>query len=226
AGGVAPGTTVHIRATVSDPFGSYDINAARITLTDPLGAIQVNNQPMAPYADSLAATKTFEYIYDLPAGAELGNWTIRVDSDEGTEGTISDYGLGTLSVTEPMPSLMILKSADKATVNPGEVITYTITTMNSGAGPATTVQVFDNLSPYVGLILDYDGVTPPYEPFDFVPGTSGLTFGTPVYYNSDGIFNPNFAAGEDDTVIRWETPMTGSFNPGSQFTLRFKVRVK
>jgi uncharacterized repeat protein (TIGR01451 family) len=225
-GGIAPGTTVHIRSTVSDPFGSFDISAARLTLTDPLGAVHVNEQPMALYADSLAATKTYEYIYALPAGAELGNWTIKVDSDEGSEGTISDYGLASFEVPAALPSLTVLKSADRATVNPGEVITYTITTMNSGAGPATTVMVSDNLNPYVGLILDYDGVTPPYEPFDFVPATSGLTFGTPVYYDSGGIFTPNFATGEDDTVIRWETPMTGSFNPGSQFTVRFKVRVK
>jgi uncharacterized repeat protein (TIGR01451 family) len=174
------------------------------------------------------ATKTFEYTYTLPPNSASGFWNATVTSNEGTEGTVSDNGLASFEVPAALPSITILKSSDRTSVNPGEVITYTITTINSGAGAATTVMVSDNLSPYVGMILDYDGVTPPYEPFEFVPATSGLTIGTPVYYDAGGIFTPDFAAGEDNTVIRWEIPMNGSFNPGpgSEFTLRFKVRVK
>jgi uncharacterized repeat protein (TIGR01451 family) len=213
-GGVAPGTTVHIRSTVSDPFGSYDISAARITLTDPLGAVQVNAQPMSLYSDSLAATKTFEYIYAVPGFPALGNWTIRVDADEGSEGTISDYGLGVLPVTAPAPSITILKSADRSTVNSGENITYTILVQNSGTGAATIVEVYDALSPFVDMVLDFDTGTPPVEAFDFDPQTSGLTLGVPTYTFS----------GLD--ITRWDITMGGSFAASSQFSLRFKVQVK
>ncbi|WP_157671853.1 DUF11 domain-containing protein [Desulfuromonas soudanensis] len=225
-GGIAPGTTVHIRSTVSDPFGSFDITATRITLTDSLGTAQVSAQPMTVYADSLAATKTYEFIYTLPIDAPLGNWSIRVDADEGTEGAVADYGIGTLEVVMPLPNLTLVKSADRARVNSGDVITYTIVSSNSGPGAATAVRVIDNLSPFVSLILDYDGVAPPDQPFDFTPGASGVTLGTPVYYNSGGTFTPDFAAGEDGSVVRWEIPMTGSFSAAADFILRFKVRVK
>jgi uncharacterized repeat protein (TIGR01451 family) len=225
-GGIAPGTTVHIRSTVSDPFGSFDITTTRITLTDSLGTAQVSTLPMTVYADSLAATKTYEFIYTLVPEAPPGSWSIRVDADEGTEGTISDYGIGTLEVAIPLPNLTVVKSADRARVNSGDVITYTIVSNNSGPGAATAVRVIDNLSPFVSLILDYDGATPPYQPFEFTPATSGLTLGTPLYYDSGGAFTPDFAAGEDGSVVRWEIPMTGSFSAAGDFTVRFKVRVK
>jgi len=226
---VNPGDVVYLRATVSDPFGSYDISGATLTLTDALGAVQVGAPPVAmtEVFDSNAATKIYEYgPYTVPAGGPAGYWGARVDADEGTEGTVSDYGIGTLEVAALLPNLTVVKSADRARVNSGDVITYTIVSNNSGPGVATAVRVIDNLSPFVSLILDYDGVTPPYQPFEFTPATSGLTLGTPLYYNSGGAFTPDFAAGEDGSIVRWEIPMTGSFSAAGSFTVRFKVRVK
>lgn len=128
-----------------------------------------------------------------------------------------------------LPSITVLKSADLASANPGQIITYTVTVLNTGSSPATTVQVDDTLSQYVAMILDFDGTTPPYEAFDFVDGGSGLTFDESTdlsYFDSGGPYIPNFPAGEDGAVVSWQLNMTGSFNAGSQFTLYFKVRVK
>jgi uncharacterized repeat protein (TIGR01451 family) len=159
-------------------------------------------------------TKTFEYAYTLPALPASGFWTATVTSNEGQEGTISDYNLASFEVPAPEPILTILKSADRTDVNSGEEITYTIVVQNTGAGPATNVQLYDALSSFVDMVLDFDTASLPVEAFDYDPQTSGLTLGAPVYTYS----------GPD--IVRWDITMGGSFAASSQFTLRFKVLVK
>ncbi|HEX7966258.1 MAG TPA: hypothetical protein VF651_11155, partial [Gammaproteobacteria bacterium] len=67
-----PNTTVYIRAVISDPFGSYDIDPATggtaptLTLTDPNGTVQLTAVNMVQVADSGADTKTFEYYSNSP----------------------------------------------------------------------------------------------------------------------------------------------------------------
>ncbi len=232
SGGIAPGTTVHIRPTVSDPFGSYDISDARLTLIDPLGVVQVNAQPMALYADSLTATKTFEYIYTLPAGAELGNWTLRVDADEGSEGTISDYGLSTLPVTPPPAELTIVKMASSANAQPGAVITYTVIIQNNAVSEAKNV-VIDDLMPsaYVALRIDPYGNGTPFFMQDGAPA-SGLTPAPAAYLDSTG--SPisltdgggGAPAGSDGRVAKWDLPFTGNMATNRTFTLFYQVVIK
>ena len=65
AGGVAtasfvPGNTVFMRAVVSDPFGSFDIAGASVTLLNPSGTAVLTNSAMTQVNDSGAATKTYE----------------------------------------------------------------------------------------------------------------------------------------------------------------------
>ena len=108
---VAPGQTVFIRATISDPFGSYDITGATITITDPSGTVQKNAVSMGtPVYDSGAATKIYEYQYTVPAtGVPAGNWSISVKATEGTEG-VTDTGYASMPVVIP-PVLTVVKSA-------------------------------------------------------------------------------------------------------------------
>ena len=97
---VSAGSILYIRSVVSDPFGSFDINGAELTLIDANGddVVSVSPDTMDEVDDSGAATKTYEYAYTIPAFPVQGNWTARVESFEGTEGTISDISQATFQV--------------------------------------------------------------------------------------------------------------------------------
>lgn len=229
-----------MRATVSDPFGSYDINAnppttrPTITIKDKNGSTVVSATAMTELgALTTAGTKTFEYAYTVP-GSPVGNWLLQVNAVEGTEGLVSHYRQSIMPVYVPQPLISILKSADKATVNPGEIIVYTVQISNSGTGAGTNVVLKDDLSPY-GLfrINSYSGA-----PFFYTdtssPTPSGLTFGVPEYiHNNNGVWvttlidgGDGAPAGYDGTVTNWRIPMGGTIRPGGSFILNYQVIVK
>ncbi|MDQ2701447.1 MAG: CshA/CshB family fibrillar adhesin-related protein [Pseudomonadota bacterium] len=80
------GETIWVRAVVSDPFGAYDVSAARLRLVDAAGTVLVNDTPMTERAPAqTAATKTFEGSYTIQANPRIGSWTARVTGIEGTE---------------------------------------------------------------------------------------------------------------------------------------------
>jgi uncharacterized repeat protein (TIGR01451 family) len=188
---------------------------------------------MSLYADSGAATKTFEYIYTLPADAASGNWTIRTDADEGTEGAISDYGLSSFAVASPTPPLSIIKWSTSGSAKPGENFTYWIQVDHSGSAPATNIYIDDYLSPYLYLATD---TYAPGVHINFVEGApaSGLALGTPLFSQTgDTTFgytpasgNGGAPAGTDGNVTNWRQPLTGSMAPGSRFYLQFQVQVR
>lgn len=137
----------------------------------------------------------------------------------------------TTTVVAPA-SLTIVKSASPSpSVNPGQVVTYTILVTNTGAGVATNVAVTDSLSPYT-----YFGINPyAGAPFQLNPASSGLVLGTPVYSNDHGLtwsYGPLASGGGgaptnyDGNVTNWTIPLTGSMPAGSNFTINFQVQVK
>jgi uncharacterized repeat protein (TIGR01451 family) len=168
-GNFNPGQTVYVRAIVSDPFGSYDISSVAITITDPNGTNRVTLAAMTEVADSLAATKTFEYAYAVPAFPAVGNWNVTVTANEGAEGTVTDDNTSAFAVGTPA-NLTIVKAADKPSVSPGELVIYTITVNNSGSSSANSVIVTDAMSPFTSLVLDPFGNGTPFNFSD----TSGL----------------------------------------------------
>jgi len=121
----------------------------------------------------------------------------------------------------------VVKSASPSpSVNPGQVVTYTVLVTNTGAGAATNVVLTDNLSPYLSWGI---------AGFTFTPSTSGLTLGTPDFSQNNGAswgYAPvsgagGAPAGYDATVTNWRIPMTGSMNAnGANFTITYTERVK
>ncbi|MGA3279857.1 MAG: hypothetical protein ABSD50_02605 [Smithella sp.] len=152
---VASGTTVYIRAVVSDPFGSYDIvNIPTITIKNPSGTTIVSAAAMTYYPASLTSlTKTYDYAFQVLSSYPAGNWSISVTATEGTEGTVSDTGYASMSVTLPA-ALTVVKSASPSPVNPGQVLTYTITITNTGAGTATNATAIDHLPAYTTYVAN------------------------------------------------------------------------
>lgn len=236
---VTAGSTIYIRTTVSDPFGSFDITGTDVILSDANDTPMISPSPgaMSVVNDSGAATKTFEYIYTIPAFPAQGNWTARVDTYEGEEGTVSDYAVASFQVFSP-PLLTVVKSASGPTANPGDEITYSVTITNSG-GPAINVAVDDDLSQYTAWGLDSFGSGIPFSLTQLdqdgggpMPSDSGLTLGTAIFYDeSDSVVIPitnggGAGAGYDGRVNRFELLMIGIMQPDGQFRLEYKVKVK
>ncbi len=246
----APGATVFMRAVVSDPFGSFDISGARLTLLNPSSGTVLNNVAMAQVADSGAATRTYELSYALPANAPAGGWTMRVVASEGTEGTVTDLGVGTFTVVVPMPVLVVAKTSQvisdpfNSTVNPkripGSVQMYSVTVTNQGPGTvdSSTLAISDPVPANSALFVS----TASGDPIAFVNGSpvSGLTFtyATHVSYsNQPGGGAPyNYtpvpdANGFDPNVTGIRVAPAGTMSAASgagnpSFTVRFRVRLE
>jgi uncharacterized repeat protein (TIGR01451 family)/fimbrial isopeptide formation D2 family protein len=248
-----PGANVFVRAQISDPFGSFDIGSARITIIDPANVTRVDDQPMtaqgapATCDSTSAATCIFQYQYPVPASPSLGAWTVRITANEGTEGMVTDLGVGTFTVAIPQPSLTILKTSTvisdpvNNTTNPKRipmaVVQYDVTVTNSGPGTvdAGTLVITDPIpSDAVMYVSTASG-----NPVVFVNGAtaSGLTYNyaSHVSYSSTGAngpwtYTPVPDANGFDPLVRAVRispagimSAAGTGNPS--FTIQFRVRI-
>ena len=174
-------------------------------------------------------TNRYMFTIPIPAGVAIG--TV-LTSTATLSGNTSEFS-GNVTVVGS-PDLFILKSADKAGANPGEVITYTVKIKNTGTGPANTVTLTDSLGSYNALAISaYSG-----SPFNFTDGSpvSGLTLGTPTYSNDNGAtytYTPLVSgaggapAGYDGVVTNWKIIMNNNMNgSGGNFTINYNAIVK
>lgn len=146
------GTTVYLRAVVSDPFGTFDINTVNITITDKNGTVKQaatamtmvadSNNPVPP-AGTFASTKTFEYQYTIPTGAVAGQWTASVTANEGTEGTVSHTRLGGFEVAPPIDHYELEMASNSITCMP---TTVTVRACTDNTNPCTAVATTINSS--------------------------------------------------------------------------------
>ncbi|MGH8371883.1 MAG: beta strand repeat-containing protein [Gammaproteobacteria bacterium] len=247
-----PNNTVYIRAVVSDPFGSYDIDpvtggtAPKLTLTDANGTTQLSAVSMTQVADSGVATKTFEYYvsgttgYTLANTAALGFWTPTVTATEGTEGTITHTANGSFDVEAPI--LLVLKAVSAVTDPihgatrpksiPGATMQYLVNVSNNGkgAGDNNSLVITDPIPSNSGFVVGSVVFT------DGSP-SSGLTLSAAnvAYSNNNGstwTYTP--VAGSDGTDpnvtnIRFSPQgsmagKTGATAPS--FNITFKVIIK
>ncbi|MDZ7826503.1 MAG: hypothetical protein U5R48_11370 [Gammaproteobacteria bacterium] len=244
----SPGDTAYLRAVVSDPFGAFDITAARVQVADAGGTGVLTPTPMAQ-VDSGGAIRTYEYAYVPTSIGPEGNWTVTVEADEGEEGEISDIGTGAFELG--LPDFLILKSSTVISdpVNgssnpkriPAAVIAYQIQVSNQGRGRADdgTVVVTDALPDSVELAVDAGGG----DPVGFGDGStpSGLTFdvATDVAYSEEPDGGAPFTAtpvdgdgdGFFDNVTGLRITPGGRMNgntgspPAPSFRLDYRVRL-
>ncbi|OUS28098.1 hypothetical protein A9Q98_08140 [Thalassotalea sp. 42_200_T64] len=123
------------------------------------------------------------------------------------------------------PTLIVDKSSNASVAAPGDTIIYTVLVSSTAdGGDALSIVVIDDLSPYSVLYLDAYGTD---TPFQFLPETSGLSMGTPVYSDDDGttfIYVPSGPL--DSNVTDVSIPMTGMMSSGNYFILNYQVQVK
>lgn len=242
------GSTVYVRSVISDPFGSFDIAAARIQITDAASAVRVANAAMTQVADSGGATRTYEYAYAVPAGAPPGGWAARITGVEGTEGTVTDTRVGGFVVLPTLPALRVTKTVDVLSdpVNgaanprqiPGSVQRYRVTVANTGAGAvdASTLVIADVVPANAELVVAGGNAV------QFIDGTvpSGLTFnyGTHVTFSNQPAGAPPYTytpvangSGVDPNVTAMRIAPSGAM-PGAasgnepSFSVEFRVRVR
>ena len=167
------------------------------------------------------------------SGVNITNTASKLSADQYDPNPLNN-GQSVVLTPSAVPILTVLKSADKAAVNPGEVITYTVIITNTGSS-ATNVLVDDNMSSYTAWSLDSFGSGIPFYLTQMATGTpvdSGVTLGTPTYYDASGaVITPISDGGGagvdyDGTVKRFELPMNGTMVPNGQFQLQYKVKVK
>lgn len=256
-GGVyGTGATVYVRAVVSDPFGSFDINATpptyipTVTIKDPNNVTVILSAAMTQMADSGLATKTFEYAYVIPVLGPVGFWTTTVTAKEGTENTVSDTGVGTFHA-EQMPSIMIMKTVQTISdpisiINPkaipGATMLYTVYVQNSGYGSVDsgTTAVTDAIPANTAMCVSNICSNPPVTFACSAVPPCGLiyNYATDVAYSSaaGGVAPFTYAPVPDgagyDAVVTGVRINPGGVLAGSgvapypNFSLFFKVRVK
>ena len=241
-----PGSTVWVRATVTDPFGSFDITGTSLTVIDAAGATRLGPQAMALVNDDGVATRIYEYSYAIPAAGPVGGWSLRAVASEGTEGLVTDTGVGPLQVMLPPPVLRVQKLSEVLSDPqngttlpkriPGSIVRYAVTVTNSGAGAAdgNSLVITDTLPP--------DTVLQVGAGVEFLQGspTSALTFNpaTDVAYSNQPGGGPPYTyvpvpdvAGYDAAIRGLRIAPTGAMAPGGpggnpSFTVRFRVRVR
>ena len=244
----SPGTTIYTRATVSDPFGSYDITSATVTIKNTNNTVVVNNAVMTQVFDSGAATKVFEYAYTtLPSSGPNGSWTFTVTAQEGllTEIPVppSDNRTGTFPVVALFPSLVVVKSVVvssdpiNGTSNPkaipGAVMLYTITVTNSGSGTAdsSSIAMTDPIPANTTMYIDPTPSNSVTFSCSAAPAC-GLTwnYATNVTYSNQAGGGPPFtytpSTGYDPNIKGVQIIPTGVLNGGNaNFTVTYKVQV-
>lgn len=233
-GSASAGQTLYARAEVSDPFGSFDVNSASFQLLDSGNAVVSGPTAMSQVAfNSASGTRTWEVAFTVPA-ATGSPYTLRTTAQEGTEGTISDFGIGGLIVLSAVPVLTVTKTAvPAATVAPGGTVTYSAGIANNGTGVATNVALLDSLSLFTVFGLNTYGAGVPFQLVQGAP-SSTLTLGVPVYSNDGGTtytYTPasgagGAPAGYDGNVTHFRLPMTGTMPAGSTFTVNYGVILK
>jgi len=177
-----PGSTVFIRALVSDPFGSADITSATLTIDDPNSPpSQVTNAAMTLVDAPTTASRLFEYSYLIPATPE-GLWPLSATANEGFEAAVSHTGtdtmiVGTANITISKNSAVLSDpiNATNPKAIPGAIVEYIINVSNAGYGYINTDSIVLT-DPVAGGTTFFFGN--PLDPITFTDGavTSGLTF--------------------------------------------------
>ena len=79
------GATLYVRTVVTDPFGSYDVTSANLSIVPPSGGTTINTvlTNVNVVADD-GCTRTYEYIWHT--GTTAGSYNLSVTANEGYEG--------------------------------------------------------------------------------------------------------------------------------------------
>jgi uncharacterized repeat protein (TIGR01451 family) len=197
SGGFAPTSSTLRRDADGD--GALDVTDPVLTDTD--GDGRVDTGPLAKDA-SLAILA----VAGIPAGLPDGSaFTLSITASSGKVPAVTDLAVDTITVATP--AVTVVKSVDRATAAPGDVLTYSIAYTGAGSADAHAVTVTDAL------------------PADVVYVAGSATgAGTTITYSHDGGVTYDASDAAPVTHIRWTrtTPLT----PGGSGTASFQAAVR
>lgn len=183
-----PGDTVAINASVSDPFGSYDISGAKISITDPNGIAVVNNEYMN-VSSSNESSLLFIYNYTLPLNATGGEYSISVTGIE-SNGVIAQ---ASTSFIVPSYQGVLITPDSTSTASSDSFAAYDLVLKNIGEISDTYEITASQSSQYWRTELWYNGSEIAYDSdgdgtWDYVNAAFD--------YDSDGIPEFNLSSFE------------------------------
>lgn len=232
--------TIYINATISDPFGCFDIEQANISIADANGDEVLASTQMADHsavssAPCSGAQKIYKYPYTItPTVAHEGDWAIAVTAFEGKEKTVTHSNTVLFEVRQLYPNVTLTKSssvindpingADNPKAIPGAEILYELRVVNNGEGsPDTNTVVIDeeipaNLPLFVGNLSNAG-------PVDFIDGTAADDSGLSFTFISLDAANDDIEFSNDNGATFSYTPTASSDGYDSNVThIRLKPK--
>lgn len=84
---------VRIRTDITDPFGGYDVDKVKITLTNPLGQAIADGSQMARISgDAESYRSTYEYVFTYTSASPSGEYGIRIEATDNNGHIVSEEG--------------------------------------------------------------------------------------------------------------------------------------
>lgn len=181
----------------------------------------------------------FPRFYDLTTAGHA-NFNVRLRMTAGSGAGFDFWHVDSvcfLTTPPPFPDVDVTKTGCEdgtscnTSVNYGDIVEYTILVENNGLGPASDVEVVDDLDPYTSFGLDNYGAG---VRFLMVDSGSTLTLGGPQYsadnagtYTHVPVSGGGGASpGYDGQITDFRIPMIGTMPAGTSFEIQFKVEVK
>ena len=195
------GEAVLIKGNVTDPFGSYDISGAEITIEYPNGSTAVTDASMILEQidpTSPSAWKLFNYTHTLPSDAPVGDYKVYV------KGIESNGVVFTKLATFCVPTNVSVEPDNTGVATSGTSINYTHYINNTGRGAdrfeitvnsenGFNITLYDSSDQMMAYDTNGDGI------WEWVSST----------HDSNGNGNPD----------------TGILLPGETFQIRIKVDI-
>lgn len=228
-----PPGNIYIRAKISNPFGSFDINpncappanCPAIDIDDSTTLVEDDTSMSSQvYEDISAGFRIYEFMYSVPGAAD-GTHTFTVTGTEGEEATITDTGLTTLTVG--IPDLSVTKDTDTGVLefNSSDPVQYKIVITNDGTGTATNIVLTDELDELLGLNLEGYGPGVIFQ----LDATNCVTCSLCAErFTEDGGAQWAYVPGPtgiDTSVIEWEFIINGEMDALETIILRYWTEI-
>lgn len=243
-----PDTTLSVRASISDPFGAFDVSAANINITKSNGTSLLTNEAMTaiddPSDDQASNSKQYEATFTLLEENEItGGWTISVTGLEGTEGDVEHTRTIGFLINPFLPNIALEKSVKvssdpiNGTANPKAIpeaeILYTIKAINTGRGKSDDGSIIledeipENSELYISH-LSCDNLDPELTltnnnngPVCFLTGTTPNESGLSLNFASIKDNNDNVWFAKDDKDFSYEPDDSSDYDSAIRY-----IRVK
>lgn len=184
-----------------DANGDGLLDAGDPLLTDTDGDGRVDTGPLAAGA-SLAILA----VATIPAGLPDGRTcTLTLTASSSKKPAVTDPAIDAITVATP--SITLVKSVDRASARPGDVLTYSIVYTGGGSAPAYAVTVTDAVPPTTVYVAG-----------------SATGAGTTITFSHDGGVTYDASQTAPVTHIRWIR--TSSLAPGGSGTTSFQAAVR